>query len=133
MRKRATYMGVDSSEYAVQRFGRTRGIVQGTFSQIDNVVPQRTFDLVVASDVIHYLKKAELEKGLSALSSRTGGVAYLDFFTSRDPVEGDMREMQLRPPQYYLRLFKSHGLHPVGMQFYAPAEIAENLTEMESR
>jgi SAM-dependent methyltransferase len=131
LRPQSTYSGVDSSEYAVRRFGRTRGIVSGTFEDAGDVVPRRQYDLVVVSDVIHYLEKREVERGLSGLVERMGGIAYLDFFTSRDSVEGDMREMKLRSPQYYLRLFRSHGLLPLGLQFYAPEWAVDNLTVME--
>jgi SAM-dependent methyltransferase len=132
LRNSATYLGVDSSEYVVRRFGNRRGIVRGSFADIETVVPEQAFDLVVVSDVIHYLSKGELERGLGALVERVGGVAYLDFFTSRDAVEGDLRDMKLRSPKYYLRLFRSHGLHPLGMQLYAGSETISNLAAMEN-
>jgi SAM-dependent methyltransferase len=133
LRDSVRYFGVDSSEYAVRRFGRRRGIVLGAFGDLDSIVPRTPFDLVIASDVIHYLEKSELENGLAALVERASGIAYLDFFTSRDEVEGDLRGMKLRSPGYYLRLFAAFGLHPVGLQLYAGEEVLSNLTEMESR
>jgi SAM-dependent methyltransferase len=126
-----TYLGIDSSEYVVRRFGRRRGIACGTFGDIDGAAPARPFDLVIASDVLHYLPGDELRDGLPALASRVGGVAYFDFFTSADAVEGDLREMKLRPPRYYLGLFRRHNLYPLGMQLFGGRSLVRGLTGME--
>ena len=131
LRPRLTWTGVDSSEYAVRRYGKRRSIRLGSFGSLADVIPRRTYDLVVASDVIHYLSVSEFERGLRPLVERIGGVAYLDFFSSRDRVEGDMRGMNLRPPGYYLRLFRKHGLVPLGMQLYARRDVVANLAAME--
>ena len=125
------YVGVDSSEYVVRRFGRTRGIIMGTFAQLDRDAPKRKFDLVVASDVLHYLGKEELEQGAKALACRVGGIAYLDFFTSRDVVEGDLNGMMLRSPDYYVRLMRRNGLRHLGMHFFAPRSVFLELGGME--
>jgi hypothetical protein len=122
---------VDSSEYAVRRFGRSRGIAAGTFATVADVVKRKQYDLVVASDVIHYLSAHELRRGLPQLANLTGGVAYLDFLTSADDVEGDLRGMLLRAPRWYASLFRQCGFMPLGMQFWCTSNAALELTGME--
>lgn len=133
MRPCLRYVGIDSSEYAVRRFGRRRGILLGSFGELAKVAPDEPFDLVLSSDMIHYLHKAELERGIGALATRVGGVAYLDFFTSRDEIEGDMRDMKLRAPRYYQDLLASVRLHPVGLLLHARHTIIGGLSSMERR
>jgi SAM-dependent methyltransferase len=131
LRPAISYVGVDSSEYVIARYGRARDIRRGAFGDLATVAPARRFDIVVTSDVMHYLRDAELERGIDALANRVGGVAYLDFFTTRDNVEGDLRGMIFRPPSYYRRLFQNSGLVPLGMQFYTTHANLRNLTAME--
>lgn len=130
-RPRLHYIGVDSSEYAVRKFGRRRNIHLGNFGDFDAAVPEGEFDLVVASDVIHYLTRGEFERGLPQLVARTGGIAYLDFFTSADNMEGDRKEMRLRSPGYYRRVFADAGFTQLGLQFYSTAQVARNLSALE--
>jgi SAM-dependent methyltransferase len=130
-RPRLQYTGVDSSEYAVKKYGRKRNIVLGDFGTLDDALPATSYDLVVSSDVMHYLGKADLENGIEAIAGRVGGIAYLAFFTSRDGVVGDKHGMKLRPPAYYLGLFRENGLFPLGMQFYGGEEMLDSLAWME--
>lgn len=133
LRPGISYTGVDSSEYAVKRFGKRRGIVFGTFSGLADAVVEKPYDLVIASDVIHYLSRSELEAGLPALARRVGALAYLDLFTSGDNVEGDLRQMKMRPARYYFRVFRKHGLVPIGLQLYCRRPLAAGLASMERR
>jgi SAM-dependent methyltransferase len=131
LRPALQYVGVDSSEYAVRRYGRTRGVVAGTFDTLGHVVKRARFDLVVAADLLHYLSAHDLQRGLPQLAALTGGVAYIDFFTSADEVEGDLRGMKLRAPRWYASLFGHSGLHPLGMQFWCSPATSARLTGME--
>src|SRR5688572_4524113 len=62
VRRNAEYTGIDSSEYALERFGESRHLRKGTFGELRKV--RGTFDLVVCSDVLHYLSTAEIRAGL---------------------------------------------------------------------
>src|SRR6476619_440407 len=48
LRRRARYTGIDSSDYAVERFGAERNISKGTLADLRRM--QGAFDLVVCSD-----------------------------------------------------------------------------------
>jgi SAM-dependent methyltransferase len=131
LRPALSYTGIDSSDYAVRRYGRLRGIRRGTFAELDRCVPLRHFDIIVVSDVIHYLRDDELQRGSAALARRLGGIAYLDFFTTRDGVEGDLDGMIFRSPSWYRAQFARHGLINLGMQFYATRDTVRALAAME--
>lgn len=131
MRPDATYLGVDSSEYAVERYGRTRNIRRGSFEELEYHVFDEAFDLVVCSDVMHYLTRAQLVAGLPALVDLTEGVAFLETFTSADDADGDMEDFKRRPPGTYRRLFEEAGFVHIGMQFHVPAEVADILDALE--
>ena len=67
LRPRVQYAGVDSSEYAVAQFGRARNIRSGGFGELASLKIGRRFDLVVCSDVLHYVDDDELRRGLPEL------------------------------------------------------------------
>src|SRR5262249_2550286 len=69
------YVGVDSSEYAVRRFGRLRGIRLGRLGDVGRMGFARRFDLVVCSDVLHYVATPELRRGLRAITRLLAGTA----------------------------------------------------------
>jgi SAM-dependent methyltransferase len=58
-RPRIRYVGVDSSEYVVRRFGQRRNIRRGTFGELGHLGLDGRFDLVVGSDVLHYVALSE--------------------------------------------------------------------------
>jgi SAM-dependent methyltransferase len=64
LRPRAKYTGIDPSEYAVARFGRTRNVSLGTFGTLDTVADLDRYDLVVCADVLHYIRPAEIARGV---------------------------------------------------------------------
>jgi len=131
LRPKATYLGIDSSEYAVERFGRRRNLRLGSFEELGFHVFDRPFDLVVCSDVLHYLTPTQIREGLPWLVELTGGAALLEVFTSADEIEGDEHEFFRRAPAWYLDLFGSVGLRPIGLQMYVPEEVAEVLDAMD--
>ena len=131
LRPDANYLGIDSSEYAVERFGQERNILGGSFQELDGFAFEEPFDLVICSDVLHYLDKETVLRGMDTLADLVGGVALLEVFTSEDPVEGDREDFHLREPVWYRRVFEGAGLVPVGLQFYVHREIAEELDTMD--
>lgn len=124
LRPRARYVGVDPSPYVVRRYGRRRNIRLGSFERLEAVGLEQPFDLVVCSDVLHYLSRRQVVRGLSSLVSLVGGVACLEVFTSADDIEGDDRGFRRRPASAYRRLFRDAGLVPCGMQCYVRKEDA---------
>jgi len=75
LRRGARYQGVDGSTYAVRRFGRRRNIRLGTLGGLADLKLDGPFDVVVCCDVLHYVKTAELRRGLREISGLTRGVA----------------------------------------------------------
>jgi SAM-dependent methyltransferase len=133
LRPRVRYVGVDPSEYAVARYGRTRGIRRGHAHALDalDLGPSASFDLIICADVLHYLSVSELRDALRAIHARLAGVAWLELFTSADDIVGDMREFKRRPPSRYRELITKSGLMKVGPCCYARAEIASGWGAME--
>jgi SAM-dependent methyltransferase len=131
LRPNATYLGIDSSEYAVERYGRRRNLRLGSFEELELHVFDQPFDLVVCSDVLHYLTPEQIRQGLPRLVDLTGGAALLEVFTSADEIEGDDLQFFRRAPAWYLDVFRRAGLRPVGLQMYVPEEVAEVLDAMD--
>jgi SAM-dependent methyltransferase len=125
------YTGVDSSEYAVRRYGARRNIHLGTFGELDAHDWRRTFDLVVCCDVLNYLPARELRRGLGHLGELLGGVAYLEIFTRADAVTGDRRGWHARPAAYYRMLLHRAGLTSCGMHCYVGSALSPETTALE--
>lgn len=125
LRPRLRYQGVEPSSYAVERFGKKRGIRRGSFADLGEIDLDGPFDLVICADVIHYLDDEELAKGLPALVSSVSGLAYLELLTSDEEIEGDLRALRLRPSGDYRELFRAAGLWPVGCHGWLCRELAE--------
>ena len=124
-----SYRGLDSSEYVVRRFGRTRDIGLATFSQLAELRFDERFDLVVCSDVIHYLKPAELRNGLAGIADMLEGVAFLELLTSADDVDGDRDGYIPRSPAWYLKTFEGAGLLPCGSHCYLGFRLLRGIAE----
>jgi SAM-dependent methyltransferase len=132
LRPRLEYVGVDSSEYVVRRFGRRRGIRHGTFGGLGGLgLGRRRFDLVICSDVLQYIPTAELRRGLTALRGLLLGVAYLDVFSTADDVRGDKDGWHDRSPRQYRRLFAAAGLRAVGLHLYLTERLAKERASLE--
>lgn len=131
LRPEAVYLGIESSDYAVERFGDSRNIRHGRFGELGYHVFDEPFDLVVCSDVLHYLDDAEIFEGIDALADRTGGVAVIDIFTVEDDPEGDRVDFRLRPAEWYRAVLRDAGLVAIGMQMYVHEETAEMLEALD--
>lgn len=131
IRPDATYLGMDASEYAVRRFGDSRNIRHGRFGELAYHVFDEPFDLVVCSDVLHYLTDEEILQGIDALAERTGGVAVMDIFTVEDDPEGDRVDFRLRPAAWYRTILRGAGLVPIGLQMYVHVEVADMLEALD--
>ncbi|MEO7066442.1 MAG: class I SAM-dependent methyltransferase [Rhodanobacter sp.] len=125
------YRGLDASEYVVQRYGRTREIGWASFGQLEQLRFDARFDLVICTDVLHYLKPAELRAGLIGVSEMLEGVAFLEVFTSHDDVAGDRRGFISRTPAWYLREFGKVGLVACGSHCYLGAQLDHQTAALE--
>jgi len=131
IRPNASYLGIDSSEYAIRRYGGRRNLRLGSFEGLDEHRFERPFDLIVCSDVLHYLSPDQIGKGLPELVDLAGGVALLEVFTSKDEVEGDLDGFHARSPAWYRKIFRKAGLEPIGLQMYVHKEVAVALEAMD--
>lgn len=132
MRPGVQYTGVDPSEYAVERYGRRRNIVLGTFDRLDELDLRGPFDLVVCCDFLNYLPTRELRRGLEHVTAMLGGVAYLEMYTAQDEVVGDVRGWHRRPARWYRRLFDEMGLLGCGMHCYVGKSLRESTVVLET-
>jgi len=73
----ASYLGVERSEYACNRYGFTRGSV------VDFKTRGR-FDLVICKGVLQYLTRSEAERALETLAALCRGCLYLEALTRED-------------------------------------------------
>lgn len=125
------YEGVDPSEYAVRRYGRSRGIRSGSVDRLDEAGLRGPFDVVICADVLHFLGDREVERGLGNVRRLLGGVAYLPTFTSGDEVDGDVDALRARSARWYLSRFTAAGLVPLGLDFYVGRSTARTLSALE--
>jgi SAM-dependent methyltransferase len=131
LRPSIRYQGVDPSEYTVRRYGARRNLELGTLDDLDALFPGTIFDLVVCCSVLNYLSRTELVRGLGQLARRTGGVAFLELFTSHDDVVGDTEGWQITTPTEYRRLLRTAGFTPCGMHCYVTDALQGNVAALE--
>lgn len=125
------YRGLDASEYVVARHGRRRNIGLARFGDLAELRFESRFDLVVCSDVLHYVGARELRRGLSGFGDLLEGVAFLELFTSRDAVDGDRHGFLARPPAWYRERFVEAGLLPCGSHAYLGPRLMRSVAALE--
>ncbi|MBC8086825.1 MAG: class I SAM-dependent methyltransferase, partial [Phycisphaerae bacterium] len=121
-RPRLNYTGVDPSEYAVARYGPRRNIKLGSFEQLSQLSLNGPFDLVVCCGMLNYISADALATGLGSVASLTGGLAFLEIFTSADATEGDTSWPTPKSAGWYRSTIKKVGLTGVGLHCYVPSE-----------
>ena len=135
LRPKLRYMGLDTSAYAVRRFGRSRNVRPGSWGQLAELRFDEPFDLVVCSDALHYVPTGEVLRGLAGLNELIGGVAYFDFLTADDDletgIEGDTVGFRMRRASWYRAKFRLAGLVECGLGFWVAADLAPQLTALE--
>lgn len=134
-RPRLRYLGLDTSDYAVRRWGRVRNVRPGSWGQLGELRFGAPFDLVVSSDALHYVPTAEFLRGLGGLPELVGGALYLDFLTSDDDLEtgleGDLQGFRRRSAAWYRAKVRATGLVECGLGLWAGPDLAPALTAME--
>lgn len=131
LRKDVRYIGVESSDYALERYGRARNIRRGSLGDLDLLRLPKRVDLVVCADVLQYVERKEIERGLRAIRRMLGGVAYIESFTVDDAMEGDRDGWHERTASEYRTLFRRAGLVQCGPYCYANLDELDSLNEFE--
>lgn len=131
LRPKIDYRGLDSSEYAVARYGRSRNIGHASFGQLGELRFDQRFDLIVCSDVLHYVPAAELRRGLSGFGDLLEGLAFLEVFTSTDNAGGDVRGFIARTPAWYRARFVEASLLPCGSHAYLSPHLMRSVAALE--
>jgi SAM-dependent methyltransferase len=131
LRPTARYIGVDSSEYAIERFGETRNIRRGSVGELAQLRLPRNVDLIVCADVLQYVTDREVEHGLVAMRRLLGGVAYIEAFATEDFMEGDREDWRNRSAAAYRRMFHRAGLTRCGPHCYVDLERFDTLNVFE--
>lgn len=125
LRPRVSYTGLDSSEYVVERYGASRNIRRAAFGDLPSLglLP---FDLVVCSDVLHYVADREIRAGFTEIARLTEGVAFIEVLTAEDDVVGDLDDFHFRPAAWYRKALGRVGMVQVGPYCWlSPAATAE--------
>ncbi len=126
------YVGVDPSEWAVSRHGARRGLLQGSITDLDALLPaDASYDLVLSVGMLNYLSAATLRDGLRQVARRTGGVAYLELFAQGDELEGDTDWPRPKPAAWYRTLLATSGFTPLGLHCYVTRAEADRVAALE--
>ena len=131
LRPKVVYTGLDSSDYAVQRYGRTRNIRKATFGDLPSL-GLGAYDLVVCSDVLHYVPDDELRAGIPALADAADGMAFLEVLTREDDIFGDLTGLIKRPAETYRTLFAAAKMTFVGPYCWLGPAFHNAIAEMEA-
>lgn len=130
-RPRLRYVGVDPSEYVVQRYGRRRDIMLGSAETLDLLPLRGPFDVVIASGVLNFLSDDSFRHAARALGRLTSGVAFLELFTGSDEVVGDTRGWRRRSAAYYRGVLRNAGFTQCGPHCYVARPTVAMLAALE--
>lgn len=114
LRPKLRYTGLETSEYALSRYAKSRNIRALGFADLAEL--RGRWDLFLCVDVLHYLAPREIERGLALIPTLVTGLAHLDVTTREDRPSGDLDGWKSRPRSWYERKFDEAGLAPIGMQ-----------------
>jgi 2-polyprenyl-3-methyl-5-hydroxy-6-metoxy-1,4-benzoquinol methylase len=125
---RASYLGLEYSEYLCERYGWQQGSL-ATFAA-------DPFDLVVCYDVLQYLDDYNASRALANLARLTRGVLYLSALTARDWRENcdrtrTDRAVHLRDVDWYGRRLRRY-FKPSGVGFWVRRGSPLTTWEMET-
>lgn len=132
LRPGVEYLGLDSSEYAVSRWGRRRNLALVDFVDLEHLRPCAPVDLLICADVLHYLPAATIRRGLGGIAALCAGVAYIETFSLEDAIEGDMHGFKRRRAAWYRSELGAAGLRAVGNHCYVSPQLAHGVAALES-
>jgi SAM-dependent methyltransferase len=112
---RATYTGVEVSEYLCKRYGWEQ-------SSVEDYKSKTPFDLVVCYDVVQYLDDQAATRAINNLTSLCRGVLYFTALTKADWDENcdqrrTDRNVNLRPGEWYRKRLR-RGFREIGAGFW---------------
>jgi SAM-dependent methyltransferase len=131
LRPQLDYLGLEASEYAVTRYGRTRNIRPLRFGQLAEQRFDEPVDLLICADVMHYVATAELNRGLSGFAELCRGVAYLEVMTASDDFVGDHEGYLARSAGWYRKAFARAGLIACGNHCYLSEALRRDAMALE--
>jgi len=131
LRPAIAYTGLDPSEYAVRRFGLKRNIRRASFGELPSLRIAEKFDLIVCSDVLHYVGDREIRAGANEIARLLTGVAFIEVLTKEDSVTGDLQDMKRRPAKWYRKTFADARLMSVAPYCYAAPSLFAMASELE--
>jgi len=131
LRPRVQYLGFDSSAYAIQRYGRSRNLHMAKVGDFAWLRPCAPVDLLVCSDVMHYVPSRELRPALEGFAELTGGVAFLEAFSAEDEFDGDHEGFQARPARWYGSGLKNAGFTALGSHCWLSPALAGHAAALE--
>lgn len=131
LRPELSYLGVDSSEYAVARYGAKRNLRLVHFRQLGEMRLGAPVDLLVCADVLHYLPAADLRRGLSGFAELCHGVACIETYCRGDAVEGDKHGFIPRQAAFYRRAIAAAGFTACGSHGYLSPSLAADAVALE--
>jgi SAM-dependent methyltransferase len=131
LRPKLQYLGFDSSAYAVQRYGRQRNLHFARFGDFEFLRPCAPVDLLICSDVLHYVPTRELKRGLPGMAELCGGIAFLETFAREDEYEGDHEGFQPRKAAWYRQQFEAQGLRGLGSHCWLAPGLAADAAALE--
>jgi SAM-dependent methyltransferase len=111
------YLGTDTSEYVAKRFSARKVKLAG-MGDLDGLKLRKSYDLIVCADMLEYVPRDDMARGLATIARVLGGVAYLEAFTTSDELVGDREGWHHRTPAMYRRAFKTAGLISCGLNCY---------------
>jgi SAM-dependent methyltransferase len=132
LRPKARYLGFDSSEYAIHRHGARRNLHFARFGDFAALRPCPPVDLLICSDVMHYLPTRELDRGLPGLAELCGGVAFLETFAKEDETKGDEDAFQPRSARFYRGRFVAAGFRFVGSHCWLSPVLSGDAVALET-
>jgi len=131
LRPQATYLGVDSSDYVVERYGPSRNIRLGSFGTLKQLGLKKPFDLIVCADVVQYIPDDDLRRGLREIRRLAGGVVYIETFAAEDRMEGDREGWIDRKASAISRFFREAGLTHCGFYCWIDERKVTNANRFE--
>lgn len=126
---RATYTGIEASDYLCQRYGWVQ-------AHIESYRPHRPYDLVVCYDVLQYLDSKVAARALANLGRVCRGVLY---FTALTRLDWDLNcdrsrtdpNVHLRSARWY-RARLNRNFREAGAGFWLRRGVALHLWDLES-
>jgi SAM-dependent methyltransferase len=131
LRPRIAYTGLDPSEYVIERFGGARNIRRASFGELPSLQLAKRFDLIVCSDVLHYVADGDIRAGIREIVRLLEGVAVIELLTREDDIIGDLEGLTRRPAAWYRNIFDSAGLVQVAPYCWLAPSLHVYAAELE--